>query len=261
MMDNIQTQLNHNNHWLIESFITFIKGRDSILYYILFISSAVFYGLGIITVLTGLLLGLTPKLIFEGGLLPGEAWQVGVFIALPTAAFFVFKCATKLIIWRTFERQTSNSECGRWILGLPSVLGLEFTKDILTFCCIGVIAGSIYAMNQGMAGFGILWNSIAGLILLIVHFMYPAILSEHIRRGSNGMVSINNAVKKVFIYPRRWLMLNLIPGLFKGLIFCIILILMQYSGGFYVCMILAGLVILGLIKCIEPAFWIVWDKD
>ena len=260
-MDNIQTQVNHDNHWLKDSIITFIKGRDSILYYILYISSAVIYGLGIITALTGLLIVLTPKLIFEGGLMPGEAWQIGVFIGLPTAAFFVFKCATKLIIWRTFERQTYGSECGRWILGLPSILGLEFTKDILSFCCLCIIAGSIYAMIQGMAGFGIMWNALAGFILMIVHFMYPAVMSEHIRRGTNGLISINNAVKKVLIYPWRWLLLNIIPGIFKGLIGCIILILMQYSSGFYICMILAGLVLLGLITCMEPAAWIVWDRD
>ena len=260
-MEETETQFNSKHYWIKAGLTTFIKGRDSILYYLLYISCFVIFSLGLLTALVGLMVGLTPQILFWGGLNSGDAWQVGVFIGLPTAAFFIFKCAVKLMIWRTFERQVSHSETGRWIRGLPSVLGLELTKDICSVLCLLVIVNSIWLMSSDISGLGILFNALACLVLLFVHLMYPVVLSEQIRNNVNGLTAIYHAIKQVLKFPWRWLILNIIPGVFKGLMCCLILILlMNMNGSGYIWLITAGLGIMGLVTCIEPAFWMIW-KD
>ena len=165
------------------------------------------------------------------------------------------------MIWRTLERYACHSEVGRWIQGLPSVLGLEFTRDTLTICCLFVMMSSIQIMSGELSGIGILLNALAGLMMIVVQFVYPVVLSEQIRCGSNGLKAIHDAMKKISRHTWRWLILNVLPGLFKGLIVCLMMIGLQMNGSGYLWMEFAGLIILGLISCIEPAFWMVWDQE
>ena len=99
----MQQNLIKQKNWLQLGFSNAVKAYDAFFYYLLYISGTLAYILGMITVLGVLFVEISPKLLFGNGLPPEEAWQIGAFIGLPVAAFFVFKCAAKLMVWRMIE--------------------------------------------------------------------------------------------------------------------------------------------------------------
>ena len=132
----------------------------------------------------------------------------------------------------------------------------------MSVACWFVIINSISVMVSKVVGLSILGVFLFVLgcfVLMIVQFLYPAILAERITSGCHLVTAVQRSVMCGMKYPWRMVGLNLLPGFLKNSI--ILTILLQVFSESGISTLFLGMISLAVVVCIEASFWFVWNKN
>lgn len=203
-----------------------------------------------------LFVALTPEVLYFGGIEPLNAWQVGVFIGLPTAAMFVFKNACKLRIWRTYSQEMHSPRTGRWIKDLPSVLAIDFFKDILIFINFLTAVFGLYLILSINSTSGVFYIAVAMLLTAIVKVLYPSVLAKRLWDSASILTAMTESWSHILRHPWRILAVRILPGFIRFLLLCLMVCSIVYSGINGLLTQIAACILVVLTIAMEPVLWL-----